>query len=116
MNPYEVLGVDRNANEKTIKAAYRKLARKWHPDLFHTEAEIKDAEIKMKEINEAFDILKTPERRSAFDAENPVSANVYEYYANKQTKAKPNRKKTHDSTDINDLFAVTFAIDESILA
>lgn len=100
MNPYEVLGVDRNANEKTIKSAYRKLARKWHPDLFHTEAEIKNAEIKMKEINEAFDILKTPERRSAFDAENPVSANVYEYYAKKQTKAKPNRKKTQDSTDI----------------
>lgn len=100
MNPYEVLGVDRNANEKAIKSAYRKLARKWHPDLFQTESEIKNAEIKMKEINEAFDILKTPERRSAFDAENPVSANVYEYYAKKQTKAKPNRKKTQDSTDI----------------
>lgn len=100
MNPYEILGVDRNANEKTIKAAYRKLARKWHPDLLRTDEERKDAEIKMKEINEAFDILKTPEIRSAFDAENPVSANVYEYYANKQTKAKPNRKKTQDSTDI----------------
>ena len=100
MNPYEVLGVDRNANEKTIKAAYKKLAWKWHPDLFHTETEIKDAEIKMKEINEAYDILKTPERRSAFDRENPVSVNVYEYYASKQTKAKPNRKKTHNSTNI----------------
>lgn len=100
MNPYEVLGVDRNANEKTIKEAYRKLARKWHPDLFHTEAEKKDAEFKMKEINEAFDILKTPERRTAYDAENPVSANVYEYYANKQANVKNNRKKKQDSDEI----------------
>ena len=100
MNPYEVLGVDRNANEKTIKEAYRKLARKWHPDLFHTEAEKKDAEIKMKEINEAFDILKTPERRTAYDAENPVSVNVYEYYANKQANVKNNRKKKQDSDEI----------------
>ena len=100
MNPYEVLGVERDASAKTIKSAYRKLARKWHPDLFQTEAEIKNAEGKMKEINEAYEILKTPEKRAAFDAANPASVNVYEYYANKQVKTKQSRKKAQDSTDI----------------
>lgn len=100
MNPYEVLGVDRNANDKTIKSAYRKLVRKWHPDLFQTEVEKKNAECKMQEISDAFDMLKTSEKRRIFDKENPVSANVYEYYANKQTKEKTNKNKTQYSTDI----------------
>ena len=95
MNPYEVLGVDRNANEKTIRSAYRRLARQWHPDSFQTEVEKENAEHKMKEISEAFDILKTPEKRRIFDAENPISENVYEYYANKKTK-----DKTKSSADI----------------
>lgn len=100
MNPYEILGVERSADEKTIKATYRKLARKWHPDLFHNEAERKNAEAKMKEINEAFDILKTSEKRAAFDEANPVSANVYEYYANKNPESKNSKNKRKDSKDI----------------
>lgn len=95
MNPYEVLGVNREANEKTIKEEYRKLARKWHSDLFYTEIEIQNAELKMKEINEAFSILKDAKKRAAYDAEHPVTVNVYEYYAKKQTKTS---KKT--STDL----------------
>lgn len=95
MNPYEVLGVNREANEKTIKEEYRKLARKWHSDLFHTEIEIQNAELKMKEINEAFSILKDAKKRAAYDAEHPVTVNVYEYYAKKQTKTS---KK--NSTDL----------------
>lgn len=39
MNPYEVLGVARDANEKAIKMAYRELVRKWHPDLFQNAKE-----------------------------------------------------------------------------
>lgn len=63
---YEVLGVDRNADEKAIKSAYRKLARKWHPDL-HPAAEKKKAEEEFKKINEAYEVLKDPEKRSRYD-------------------------------------------------
>ncbi len=101
MNPYEVLGVDRNANDETIKSAYRKLAKKWHPDLFQNEVEKRKAEEKCKKINEAYEILKTAEKRSAYDAVNPVTVNVYEYYA-KKTKDKANKHKKRDPADIEE--------------
>lgn len=62
---YEVLGVDKNANDDTIKKAYRTLAKKYHPDMNPGNAE---AEQKFKEINEAFDVLSNPEKRSKYDA------------------------------------------------
>lgn len=63
---YEVLGVGRNATEKEIKAAYRKLARKWHPDL-HTGKQKKEAEEKFKQINEAYEVLSDPDKRAKYD-------------------------------------------------
>ena len=81
MNPYEVLCVERDANEKTIKAAYRELARKWHPDSLQDEEAMQHAKKKMQEINEAFDILKDPEKRAKYDKEHPI--NIYSYYAKK---------------------------------
>jgi len=63
---YKVLGVERNATEKEIKAAYRKLARKYHPDL-HTGSAKQEAEEKFKEINEAHEVLSDPEKRSKYD-------------------------------------------------
>lgn len=63
---YETLGVNRNASEKEIKTAYRKLARKWHPDL-HTEKDKAGAEEKFKQINEAYEVLGDPEKRSKYD-------------------------------------------------
>lgn len=63
---YELLGVDRSATEKEIKAAYRKMARKWHPDL-HPANEKKEAEEKFKRINEAYEVLKDPEKRTRYD-------------------------------------------------
>ncbi len=63
---YELLGVDRKATDKEIKAAYRKLARKWHPDL-HPAAEKKEAEENFKRINEAYEVLKDPEKRERYD-------------------------------------------------
>jgi curved DNA-binding protein len=63
---YEILGVKRDADEKQIKSAYRKLARKWHPDLHSTEEKQK-AEEKIKQINEAYEVLSDPEKRSKYD-------------------------------------------------
>ncbi len=60
---YVVLGVDRNATQETIKSAYRKLARKYHPDLSHE----KNAEERFKDVGEAYEVLKDPEKRTAYD-------------------------------------------------
>ncbi|HXH82650.1 MAG TPA: DnaJ C-terminal domain-containing protein [Candidatus Tectomicrobia bacterium] len=60
---YKILGVDRSADEKAIKSAFRKLARKYHPDV----AKGKDAAERFKEINEAHEVLSDPEKRRRYD-------------------------------------------------
>lgn len=60
---YQILGVARDASEDEIKRAYRKLARKYHPDV-SSEA---DAEDRFKAANEAYEVLKDPEKRAAYD-------------------------------------------------
>lgn len=69
-NYYEVLGVEKSASASDIKKAYRKLAAKWHPDKFvgKDEAEQREAESKMKDINEAYDILSDENKRREYDA------------------------------------------------
>jgi DnaJ-class molecular chaperone len=64
-DPYEILGVNRSASEKEIKDAFKKLARKFHPDLHPGD---KKAESKFKDISAANDFLKDPEKRRRFDA------------------------------------------------
>jgi molecular chaperone DnaJ len=63
-NPYEVLGVARDASDADIKKAYHKLVMKYHPDKNPGD---KTAEEKFKEVNNAFDILKDPQKRAAYD-------------------------------------------------
>ena len=60
---YKVMGVARDATEAQIKQAYRKLARKYHPDV----SKEKDAEARFKELGEAYEVLKSPEKRAAYD-------------------------------------------------
>src|SRR5438874_2455255 len=62
---YRILGVDRGADDKTIKSAYRKLARKYHPDVN------KGQDARFKEINEAYEVLSDPEKRRRYDTLGP---------------------------------------------
>jgi len=61
---YKILGVARNASQDDIKRAYRKLARKYHPDV----SKESNAEARFKEVNEANEVLKDPEKRAQYDA------------------------------------------------
>src|ERR1700681_3498759 len=61
---YETLEVDRNADESRLKAAFRKLAMKWHPDKNPGDA---TSEVRFKEINEAYEVLKDGDKRAAYD-------------------------------------------------
>ena len=63
-DPYDVLGVSKNASEDEIKKAYRKLARKYHPDANPGD---KDAEEKFKEVSESYSVLSDPDTRAAYD-------------------------------------------------
>ncbi len=63
-DPYEVLGVPRDAAEQDVKKAFRKLARELHPDV---NAHDPQAEEKFKEAAEAYEILSDPERRATYD-------------------------------------------------
>ena len=74
---YKILEVDKNATEVDIKKAYRKMARKYHPDLNPND---KEAERKFKELNEANEVLSNVENRKKYDAhgENWQQAEHYE--------------------------------------
>src|ERR1700719_3613961 len=60
---YKILGLARTATADEIKKTYRRLARKFHPDV----SKEKDAENKFKEVQEAYEVLKDPEKRAAYD-------------------------------------------------
>jgi curved DNA-binding protein len=61
---YKTLGVNKNATDKEIKSAFRKLARKYHPDVNPDDPQ---AEARIKEINEAYEVLSDPEKRAKYD-------------------------------------------------
>ena len=61
---YEVLGIPKNADAETIKKVYRQLAKKYHPDINPGN---KEAELRFKEINEAYEVLSDPEKKAKYD-------------------------------------------------
>ena len=84
MNYYSVLGIPKTATDQDIKAAYRKLAKEHHPDRTGGD------DTRFKQINEAYDTLKDPDKRSLYD--NPQPQNNFRY----------------NSQNVNDIFSSFF--------
>lgn len=84
---YKTLGVDKNATDKDIKNAYRKLARKYHPDLNPND---ETAHKKFQELNEANEVLSDPEKRKKYDkyGENWQHGEAYEQQARQQQQSR----------------------------
>ncbi len=101
---YNVLGVPKDANEKDIKSAYRKLARKWHPDANPDNP--KEAEEKFKELQEAYAVLSDPEKRSKYDALGSDWESAARQ-AEQQRRYRSSRRPTAEYGDIGDIFGQT---------
>lgn len=106
---YKALGISKTASEKDIKKAYRKLARKYHPDLNPND---KEAEKKFKAINEANEVLSNPENRKKFDAygEHWQNAEAYEQarHQQKQHRANQGQSSNFSEKDFEDIFGNMF--------
>ena len=87
---YAILGVPKGAAEKDIKSAYRKLARKWHPD--QNPENQKEAEEKFKEISEAYEVLGDPEKRRKYD----VLGSDWQRAARQAEQQRSYRRTTQD--------------------
>ena len=89
-NYYEILEVDKNASDEIIKVAYKALVKKYHPDLKEGTAKI-NAEDKIKQINEAYDILSNPEKKYEYDQNlinESISKEQYEIILNENMNLK----------------------------
>ena len=89
-NYYEILEVDKNASDEIIKVAYKALVKKYHPDLKEGNAKI-NAEDKIKQINEAYDILSNPEKKYEYDQNlinEDISKEQYEIILNENMNLK----------------------------
>ena len=105
---YDRLGVARNASPEDIKKSYRKLARKYHPDV----SEESNAEEKFKQVKEAYEVLKDSKKRKAYDQMGPdwqqgqgfTPPPDWEY----QSSAKPNSQQDFNAGDFSDFFESLF--------
>src|ERR687892_251193 len=101
---YRILGVARDADDKTIKSAYRKLARKYHPDV----AKGKDAGERFREVTEAYEVLSDPEKRRRYDTLGPD----WQRYAQQTPSGGPGggvrTEHFEDAGDFSDFFRTIF--------
>jgi curved DNA-binding protein len=108
---YKILGVDKNATPKEIKIAYRKLARKLHPDLNPND---KDAKRKFQEINEANEVLSDPEKRKKYDqyGANWKHAEEFkdagQYHEQRSNTGGQEYQQTFDEGQFSDFFESLF--------
>ncbi|GGA76742.1 molecular chaperone DnaJ [Flavobacterium palustre] len=110
---YKVLEIDKKATDAEIKKAYRKLARKYHPDVNPND---KEAEKKFKEINEANEVLSNPEKRKKYDAYGENWQHAAEYEKAHQDQRYYNQSQPHedfnaygrDGDDYSDFFESLF--------
>lgn len=100
---YKILGVDKQASQKDIQKAYRKLARKYHPDVNPGD---QSAEEKFKEINEANEVLSDPEKRKQYDELNDYYQQYGQWPGARQAAGGGRRTqyRTMSEEDLNDLF------------
>jgi DnaJ-class molecular chaperone len=96
-NYYDILGVDKGAAEKDIKSAYRKLARKWHPDA--NPQNQKQAEEKFKDITEAYEVLGDPEKRRKYD----VLGSDWQRAAREAEQQRSYRQAQQDATNFTNM-------------
>jgi len=106
---YKILGISKNATKDEIKKAYRKLARKFHPDVNPGDKEV---EKKFKEINEANEVLSNPENRAKYDEFGKDWKHAEAYEKAKQQQRYDPRQRTHyessSDEDFSDFFSSMF--------
>ena len=111
-DPYKVLGVERTATEEAIRAAYRKLAKRYHPDLNPGK---KEAEERFKAISGAYDLLSDKEKRARFDrgeidasgAERPQARRFYRDFGDEGGREKY-RSQSFSPEDLESIFGAAF--------
>ncbi|MFT6021732.1 MAG: curved DNA-binding protein [Saprospiraceae bacterium] len=106
---YKILGISKTATEKEIKSAFRKLARKYHPDL---NPDNKKSEIKFKEINEANEVLSHPENRKKYDKFGKDWKHGEEYEAAKAQRQRQRQSQSsqqgYSNEEYSDFFESMF--------
>jgi len=104
---YKVLGIDKSATATDIKNAYRKLARKFHPDLSPND---KDAKKNFQQINEANEVLSDPEKRKKYDeyGNDWQHAEEFEKQKQYQQQSSDSRRTSHSGTQYNGDFSEFF--------
>ena len=111
-NYYEVLGLQKTATESEIKKAFRKLAKKYHPD---TNSGNKEAEQKFKEINDAYNVLSDPKKKELYDKYGDIGLqegfdpNMYQYYQSDNGQTGGYREYSFNGGDFSDILKDLFA-------